>query len=169
MDDTPLKILLVEDNPGDARLIQEMLNESRTARFELAHKKYLDEALKCLEEAPFDVVLLDLSLPDSQGLETVVRTLSSAPTLPIIVLTGLDDDTLGVQSVEKGAQDYLVKGHLNERLLVRAIMYALERKHAEEKLSRAYHELEQRVSERTIELTRSNEQLKREIEERRFI
>ncbi len=167
MDDTPLKILLVEDNHGDARLIQEMLSESRTIRFELAHKKSLDEALKCLEEASFDVVLLDLSLPDSQGLETVVRTLSLAPTLPIIVLTGLDDDTLGVQSVEKGAQDYLVKGHLNERLLVRAIMYALERKHAEEKLSRAHHELEQKVAERTIELTRSNEQLKREIEERK--
>jgi signal transduction histidine kinase len=168
MEERPLKILLVEDNPGDARLIREMLSESVTVRFELTHKKYLDEALKCLAELPFDVLLLDLGLPDSQGLETVMRTLSLAPALPIIVLTGLEDDTLGIKSVEKGAQDYLVKGQLNERLLVRSIMYAFERKRAEEKLSRAHHELEQKIAERTIELTRSNEKLEQEIQERTF-
>lgn len=167
MEATSLKILLVEDNLADARLIKEMLSESKTIRVELAHKKQLGDALKCLEEMSFDLVLLDIHLPDSQGLDTVMRVVSSAPELPIIVLTGLDDDAMGIQSVDQGAQDYLVKGQLNKRLLARAIIYAFERKQIQEKLNSAHHDLEQKVTERTRELTSLNEQLMQEVEERR--
>ena len=156
----PVEILLVEDNPGDARLIREMLKESATVRFELTHKERLGEALTCLTELPFDVLLLDIDLPDSQGLETVLQTISAVPRMPIIVLTGLDDDTLGMQAVEKGAQDYLVKGQINEHLLVRAILYASERHRLGEKLNRERSTLEQKVAERTKQLTKLNEQLK---------
>jgi signal transduction histidine kinase len=162
----PVEILLVEDNPGDARLIREMLKGSAAVRFELTHKERLGEALTCLTELPFDVLLLDLDLPDSQGLETVLQTISAVPKMPIIVLTGLDDDTLGMQAVEKGAQDYLVKGQINGHLLVRAILYASERHRLGEKLNRERSTLEQKVAERTKQLTKLNEQLQQEVKER---
>ena len=167
MDNKPLKILLVEDNPGDARLIEEMLRESGSIQFELIHRSRLDEAMKCLEEISFDVLLLDLNLPDSQGMETVTQIISAAPGLSIIVLTGLEDEMIGIQAVQKGTQDYLVKGQIDNRILVRTVTYAMERKRVEEALRRAQEELELKVKERTAELTKSNEQLRQEIEERK--
>jgi len=134
MGDKPIKVLLVEDNPGDARLIREMLKEAAAARFELVHVVRLDEALKLLGEASFDVLLLDLTLPDSQGLDTFFRVYSQAPDVPIVVLTGLADEVVGVESVKGGAQDYLVKGQVDSNLLARALRYAIERKQAEERL-----------------------------------
>jgi signal transduction histidine kinase/CheY-like chemotaxis protein len=169
MDNNPLKILLVEDNPGDARLIEEMLRESGSIQFELLHREHLDEAMKCLEEVSFDILLVDLNLPDSQGLETVTRIISAAPALPIIVLTGLKDEMIGIQAVQKGIQDYLVKGQIDNRILARTITYAIQRKKVEEELRRAQEELEQRVKERTVELTRVNEQLIQEIQERKRV
>src|SRR5437870_2391463 len=110
MDTAPIKILLVEDNAGDARLLREVLRDAGTAPFELDHVERLQDALRALREAHFDVVLLDLSLPDAQGLDTLTQTHENAPDMPIIVLTGNDDETLGLQAVKTGAQDYLIKG-----------------------------------------------------------
>jgi signal transduction histidine kinase len=126
-----VRILLVEDNPADVRLLRESLRDSRREDFDLIHAGRLDAGLSMLAQDSIDVVLLDLSLPDAQGLETVSRTLSAAPHIPIVVLTGLDDEEVAVRSLREGAQDYLVKGHGDGHLLVRALRYAIERKRAE--------------------------------------
>ena len=124
-------ILLVEDNPGDVRLLREALAETG-GEFRLVAVGSLAEALQRLTEGGIEVVLLDLSLPDAHGLETVTQANAAAPRLPIVVLTGLEDEALAVQAVRHGAQDYLVKRQVNGQLLVRAIRYAVERKRAEE-------------------------------------
>lgn len=134
MEDPPIKVLLVEDNPGDARLLRETLAEVTSAQTELTHVEQLGEARQRLGGERFDVVLLDLCLPDSQGLETFLKMRDRTPEVPIVVITGLDDETLAVKAVEQGAQDYLVKGQANGNLLVRAVRYAIERKRAEAKL-----------------------------------
>ena len=122
-----IKVLLVEDNQGDARLIQEMLSEAGAAEFEIVHAEKLMEGLQRLIKERFDVVLLDLSLPDSQGLATFDKVHYQTPGVPILMLTGLDDEALAVKAVQKGAQDYLVKGKVDSNMLVRAIRYAIER------------------------------------------
>jgi signal transduction histidine kinase len=128
MEDTLVRILLVEDNPGDARLIRETLREAVSLQFELCHVERLSEARDHCTGQAVDVVLLDLSLSDVRGIETVSQCLSFAAGLPIIVLTGLDDERVAVQAVQAGAQDYLVKGQVDSTLLVRSIRYAVERK-----------------------------------------
>ena len=122
-----LKVLLIEDNPGDVRLIREMLAEASDERFELTHMEWLDEGLKCLADEEFDAILADLGLPDSQGLDTFKELWNQVPQVPIVVLTSLNDKMLAVNAVRIGAQDYLVKGQVDGNLLVRAIRYALER------------------------------------------
>jgi sigma-B regulation protein RsbU (phosphoserine phosphatase) len=129
--DAPVRILLVEDNPGDARLLRFTLQEAESLRFDLVHAARLSEALDAVRQGPADVVLLDLSLPDAHGMETVTRMLDAAPAVPIIVLTGLTDETVAVQAVQAGAQDYLVKGSVDGGTLARAIRYAMERKRME--------------------------------------
>jgi sigma-B regulation protein RsbU (phosphoserine phosphatase) len=128
---TRVRILLVEDNPGDARLLRVTLEEAASLRFELVHAARLSEALERVGTAPADVVLLDLSLPDAQGMETVTRMLAAAPGVPIIVLTGLTDERVAVAAVQAGAQDYLVKGTVDGGTLARAIRYAMQRKRME--------------------------------------
>ncbi len=110
----PIQVLLVEDNPGDARLLQELLSEVTSIQVELAWVELLDKALLWLETKSCDVVILDLSLPDSQGIETLVRVKAQAPTIPIIVLTGLDDETLAISTMQEGAQDYLLEFRLKD-------------------------------------------------------
>jgi signal transduction histidine kinase len=129
--DIPVRILLVEDNPGDARLLRYTLEEAQSLRFELVHASRLSEALERVRAEPTDVVLLDLSLPDAHGMDTVARMLEAAPSVPIIVLTGLADETVAVHAVQAGAQDYLVKGTVEGATLGRAIRYAMERKRLE--------------------------------------
>ncbi|HEV3052644.1 MAG TPA: hybrid sensor histidine kinase/response regulator [Longimicrobium sp.] len=129
--DAPVRILLVEDNPGDARLLRYTLQEAQSLRFELVHASRLSEALDLVRAEPADVVLLDLSLPDAHGMDTVARMLEAAPAVPIIVLTGLADETVAVHAVQAGAQDYLVKGTVEGATLGRAIRYAMERKRLE--------------------------------------
>lgn len=128
---TPLRILLVEDNPGDARMLRELLRDAGSLPFELTHVERLADARERMQTDGADVVLLDLSLPDAHGLETVRAMLEAAPEAPIIVLTGLDDDATAVQAVQAGAQDFLVKGQVDGALLARAVRYARERKHLE--------------------------------------
>ncbi|MGE0333036.1 MAG: response regulator [Ramlibacter sp.] len=129
------RILLVEDNPGDARLIRELLSdEIGRAGFHMQVVESLEDALAALGVALPDVVFLDLSLPDSFGLETLYRLQSRAPTLPVIVLTGNEDQQLALSAVKAGAQDYLVKNDLSGRLLVKTMKYAQERKAIEASL-----------------------------------
>lgn len=129
-----IKILLVEDNPGDVRLLQEFLWDVTTAQFQLTPVERLEQTLKLLNQESFDVILLDLSLPDSQGLETFITLHHQAPAIPIIVLTGLDDENLALRAMQQGAQDYLVKGQVSGDLLVRCMRYAIERQRIEEAL-----------------------------------
>ncbi len=105
----PTKILLLEDNPGDARLLREALAENPESTFELTYSETLAECLESLQNIKPDVILSDLGLPDSEGLEAVRSVHSAAPDVPIVVLTALDDESLAVQSLQEGAQDYLVK------------------------------------------------------------
>jgi phosphoserine phosphatase RsbU/P len=133
---SPLRLLLVEDNPGDARLFQEALREIDPCPFDLVWVKRMDEAEKALENGAFDAILLDLSLPDTQGLETVARTQEVAPSVPIVVLTGLDDEEVALEAVRRGAQDYLQKGEVPAPAMVRIVRYAIERKRAEEERRR---------------------------------
>ena len=130
---TTQPILLVEDNPGDALLLKEALHDCiPTPPFELVHVDRLAAGIERTQQERFAAVLLDLSLPDAKGVETVVRMQRATAALPIIVLTGLDDDAAAVEAVRAGAQDYLVKGQIDGRLLVRALSYAIERKRLQE-------------------------------------
>ncbi|MBI1897023.1 MAG: PAS domain S-box protein [Acidobacteria bacterium] len=132
-----ISALLVEDNPGDARLIREAVREAEGTLIRLSHADTLEQALQRVRGEHFDVVMLDLSLPDAEGLDTVVRMHAEVPAIPIVVLTGLDDEALAVRAVREGAQDYLVKGQVTSQLLVRAMRYATERKRAVEALQRS--------------------------------
>lgn len=123
-----LRILIIEDNPGDARLINEMLWEVGTATFESEWADSLASGLGHLAQTRFDAILLDLGLPDSNGIETIERILSEAPGTPLIVFTGLADEVMGVEAVHRGAQDYLVKGSVTGDSLTRSIRYSIERK-----------------------------------------
>jgi signal transduction histidine kinase len=136
-----VRVLLIEDNLGDVRLTQEMLAEARGACFELECADRLATGLERLAKGEVDVLLLDLRLPDSHGLETLVKAHSQAPEVPVVVLTDLDDEALAIQAVRKGAQDYLVKGQVDSNPLVRAMRYAIERKRAEEALRQRNREL----------------------------
>jgi PAS domain S-box-containing protein len=130
-----VRVLLVEDNPADARLVEILLSEAgSSADFEVAHSERFAEALQRLEEATFEVILLDLSLPDSSGLETVSRMRAAAPRTPMVVLSGQDDEEVAFRAVQQGAQDYLIKGQGDGNLLARTIRYAIERQRAEEAL-----------------------------------
>ena len=137
----PLRVLLIEDNPGDARLIRETLKDIKDFRFTLEHVDLLAEGLKRLASEKPDVLLLDLSLPDSAGLDTVAKVRQQAPGLPVVVLTGLEDENTGIKAVKIGAQDFLVKGQADGALLGRALRYAVERKRAEEQVRRQQEQI----------------------------
>ena len=121
------KILLVEDNPADARLVQETLASQSIAKFKVVHVGRLGAALERLSEEHFDVVLLDMSLPDSRGLDTLTRMRRQTASVPIVVLSGLADETVAMKAVREGAQDYLVKGNADGNVLARCIGFAIER------------------------------------------
>ncbi len=131
-----IHVLLVEDNPADARLFLELVRDTGAGRLKLEHVTRLSTALDRLSNGHFDVMLLDLSLPDEQGLATLTRAHAHAPNVPIVVLTGLDDEALAVKAVRAGAQDYLVKGRVDGDLLVRSLRYATERGRAVQALER---------------------------------
>jgi len=130
-----INVLLVEDNPGDARLIREMLSESRGVSYRVCWVEQLATTLEHLfSDQHTDIILLDLLLPDSEGLETFSTIHEKTKKIPIVVLTGLDDEELALQALRLGAQDYLVKGILEKDLLQRAIRYAIARNRVEEAL-----------------------------------
>ncbi|MFQ5817728.1 MAG: sensor histidine kinase [Terriglobia bacterium] len=127
MDEQCLRVLLVEDNPGDARLVEMGLAEAGPQRFQVERAERLVAANNRLRAGTFDVVLLDLSLPDSQGIDTLKRVRTQNREVPIVVLTGLSDEQIALQALHAGAQDYLVKGTASPATLTRVIRYAIQR------------------------------------------
>jgi signal transduction histidine kinase len=150
----PIEILLIEDNPGDARLIKEYLSDDKNLTFNLQMCERLVPGIEIVESENIDVVLLDLKLPDSEGLNTFQKVFAAAPHVPIIVLSGLDDENTAIKAVQMGAQDYLVKDKVEGDLLVRSIKYAIERKRAEEEHQTL---LEQRIRSLSIIEAQENE------------
>jgi PAS domain S-box-containing protein len=136
MNSTMLRILLLEDNPADANLLHEILHETTDENWNIVHVEKLRAALEVIPQHSFDIVLSDLSLPDAQGLDTVVQIHALTPALPIVVLTGLNNEEIGLQALRQGAQDYLVKGQIQSELLVRTIRYAIERSHTQQIMQR---------------------------------
>jgi len=134
MNKKSIKILLVEDNPGDARLLREMLSRQEALDIELTHVSSMNGAENHIAKNAVDIILLDLGLPDVQGLGAVRRARAAAPRVPLVVLTGLDDEALAAQVLQEGAQEHLIKGQIETRGLVRAMRYAIERKVMEEAL-----------------------------------
>lgn len=161
-----ITVLLVEDNEEHVQLLQRLLVASDDPIFEVRQVPALAEALEALGKPGIEIILLDLMLPDSEGIGTFLRTQERAPHLPIVVLTGTDDEALAVETVQRGAQDYLVKGRLDDRILVRSLRYAMERKKVQHELRRARDELERRVKDRTEELVSANDKLQMEVGER---
>jgi len=131
-DRKPIQALVVEDSPTDTLLLEDSLRLVLDAQFEITHVETLADAPATLAMGSYDILLLDLGLPDSQGAETVTKLRHSQPAVPVMVLTGLDDETVGISAVQSGAQDYLVKGNFTSSLLGRSIRYAIERKRAEQ-------------------------------------
>ncbi len=143
MDNKPTTILLVEDSPDDAFLLKEMLLEIPAFRFYLIHVERLSEGIDQVKDSDFDVVLLDLSLSDSSGMDTFTRMQQVAPNIPIIMITGMDNEELALEMVNAGAQDYLIKGESDGKLLVKSIRYAIERKRTQDQIVHAKEEWEQ--------------------------
>jgi PAS domain S-box-containing protein len=156
-----LHLLLLEDNTGDARLVQALLAEHAPDEFAIVCVQRLADALVRLEAGHFDVVLCDLGLPDSTDLATAQALALRAPALPLVVLTGSHERDLGREAIQRGAQDYLVKDEVSGPLIVRALRYAIERKRLELGLRAANEALERRVAERTAELERANQSLRK--------
>jgi signal transduction histidine kinase/DNA-binding response OmpR family regulator len=157
-----LTVLLVEDNPADAKLIQRMLSGQLGPSLDLQWYPQLSQALEYLGKESADIILLDLSLQESHGLNTLQEILPAASHLPIIVLTGNEEDLhAAIKAVRTGAQDFLMKSQIDGNLLVRAIRYAIERKQIREALLKAHDQLEEHVRERTAELRRVNKELTR--------
>lgn len=165
MEPKPVVVLIVEDNPADAGLIVQSL-DSRFETFSWRWVDLLENALLVVRSDPPDVVLLDLSLPDSIGTGGCRQMHAAAPTVPIVVITGMDDEEIALQSLKEGAQDFLAKDQIDNRVLVRSLRHAIERQRIETALQCAHDELEDRVAARTIELRNANDELKSAIRER---
>jgi len=166
------KVMLIEDNPGDARLIEELFKEASSDRYTFNIYDTLGSGETALGQEAFDVVLLDLGLPDSDGVETLTRICAAFPQMAVIVLTGLNDEAIAIEALRNGAQDYLVKGQIQPDLLLRSIRYAIERKQIERSLVAREKDLE--IKSTNLEeanaalkvLLRKRDEDKKELEER---
>src|SRR5271168_909463 len=159
MNSKRIKVLLIEDNPGDARLIQESLAESTHQPFDLEIVDTLAIGLERLGAGGVDAMLLVLALPDSFGFDTFIKARPRARGVAIIVLTGRDDQSLALKLVQEGAQDFLAKADVGKNNLTRSILHAIERERLEQRFQKLNEELEQRIKERTAELEAANAEL----------
>jgi signal transduction histidine kinase len=164
---TVTRVLLIEDDEQDYIVTRDLLAEASSQRFVLQWVTRLADGIAASSAGGVDVILLDFSLPDSRGWATFEKVRDHAPNIPIIMLTGLDDETISLRAMKEGAQDYLFKGTTNSALLTRAIRYAIERKRVELSLKQYQEHLEELVADRTTELTWANAQLQHEVEIRR--
>ena len=164
MSATPIRVLLLEDNPGDARLVQEALAENAPGEFVVTWVERLADALARAATEPFDVMLCDLNLPDSSGMAGPRSIVERFPALPLVVLTGSHVLSMGRDAIHLGLQDYLVKGKSDPEVVVRTLRYAMERKGLENALIAANSALEERVAERTADLEVSNRVLRSSLE-----
>jgi len=155
-----MRLLLIEDNPGDARLVQTALADHAPGELAVTWVERLADALARIGAEPFDAILCDLGLPDSAGIATVQAIAARVPALPLVVLTGSHDQDLGRKAMEHGSQDYLVKGESGGALIARTLRYAIERKRLQNGLQAANATLEHRVAERTAELDTANSLLR---------
>jgi len=163
MDSKLIKVLLIEDDLSYAKVIQRMLSKIGGASFDMEHAITLSDGLNRMAGGGINLVLLDLGLPDSKGFDTFSIFYGQIREVPIVILTSLDDEDVAIKTAREGAQDYLVKGEVDGHTLLRAIRYAMERHQAIQKLQRTREELKMRVEERTAELLKANEVLKKEI------
>jgi serine phosphatase RsbU (regulator of sigma subunit) len=131
-DEAVLRVLLIEDDPDDVLLLRETLADVQPGGFAWTNIETLAEGIERVAEGSFHIALLDLNLPDSHGLETFLNLRAAAPHLPIVILTGMDDESVGLEAVQRGAQDYLVKGDVDGPVLMRSIRFAVERAHRQE-------------------------------------
>ncbi len=157
MSESPVKILLIEDDVAEARLLHEILKNFNLTLFSLTHVKRLQAGLERLKEDHFDVILLDLTLPDSQGLGSLEILVDRNPHLPIVVLTNTNDDRLAIEAVRQGAQDYLVKRQINIDVLVRSLQYAIERQRVSDLLRETNENLVTQIKQKTAELMKAKE------------
>ncbi len=127
MDDKIIKVLYVEDEMDHAILIRELIEKIKNVHYELTHVQNLNETLLELDNNNYDIILLDLSLPDEQGVDTVARVCEQAPDIPVVVMSGTDDETMAIKALQKGAQEYLVKGKVQSHALSRILRYAIMR------------------------------------------
>lgn len=160
-------VLIIEDNVDHALFLRRLLSTSSFPRYEVIEASTLRDGIALLKQHEPHLVLLDLSLPDSTGLNTFERLSAETDDVPIVVLSGITDVSIAIQTLQKGAQDYLVKGHVDNELLLRSVHYSLERKRTQVALTHAMEELESRVKERTRQLLDLNERLQREVVERK--
>ena len=156
MGEKKINILIIEDNPADASLVAGMLEYCHDPSFQTSKAERLDTALIMLEDEKFDAVLLDLNLPDSKGLDGLDRITTQQPYIPVVLLTGMEDENIGIQALQKNAGDYLFKGKIDEHLLSRSIQYAIERKKAEAEIRK----VNARLQKQTAELQAVNKALK---------
>ena len=166
-----IRLLLIEDNPGDIRLIEIMLTDESAFNIEVIPATTISKAIEILSKDTIDIILSDLNLPDSKGIETIDKIRKNAPDLPVVVITEIEDRAFGIKTIEKGAQDYLSKQHLDEYNLIRSIFYAIERKTQEELLIKQNDKLRQNELEllaKEEELRTQNEELMAQEEELRI-
>lgn len=152
-----IRVLLIEDNSYFVQVLQELFKEVADIDFEVIHRKTLQEGLNCLKEKHFDVLLLDLTLPDSHGVDTFRRAKKHSPEIPIVILTGLSDDFIGLQAVKEGIQDFLPKGEFDGKGLMRSLRYAIERKKVEREVWVLSQKLQELVVFRSSELKETRE------------
>lgn len=164
MSEAPLRILVIEDNPGDVRLLKEMFAAEPPQSYELMHSPRLDLALQRLSAGGVDIVLLDMGLPDGEGIDSVRRVRRIAPHVPLVVLTGREDDELVAASIRQGAQDYLIKGQVENRALPRALRHAVERFAMVTEAEAVNLELERRVQEKDILLAEIHHRVKNNLQ-----
>lgn len=164
MNSEPLRILLIEDNPGDVCLLREMFSTEQPGSYEITHLPRLGLALNHLAQGGVDIVLLDLGLPDGEGMDTVRRVNKLAPQVPVIVLTGTDEDDAVAGAMSEGAHDYLVKGQIETRALPRALRHAIERFRMQAKAALTNIELAGRVQEKDLMLSEIHHRVKNSLQ-----